>query len=690
MQSSHEENIQAILQEVWGAFRREGITSNNEIIEYISSLLLHIEHIQSTLAPRIPRVSRDFDEEHVSALLTDAVAQAQGSGDLFDRYVLFQSFDTRKDTYPIPRHIVRFMLKILAIKPEESFADFTCGSGGFLLHRNHGKPSSGLTVGVEISPEWGRIASANIALHQREDTQLYVGDAFRVCTGEGQMADVAFDSIAMAPPFGIAIDQQTALETMGVTNGRSSEILFTRLALKKLVPQGRAAIMVPDTLLSSKRASEKLKQDLLAGHTLQAVIALGEGALYPFNALSVSVLLIAKQHQPEIQPWLFNVANDGYPRRRNRDITREPEPNNDLSFVASVLELNENAIPPVPVQEQSVETSLFSVVPILLEASSTLVGFVIKVTEEAMLASIWRVEEQVQESTRSYFLARASVPGQGVRYIAIPLHTTGFDMAGIQEGEDDAEWLKTLSPQRYGMAVFASRTPGQTVAILLNGRLLGCTRPVEEIIENGYTLRPQDYLSRVEDQQPLNPVHLGLTETSISKGATPVSPSEAQEFVDDLPLIDNARPSAPTVPPAKTLNEIKRQVDLTWRYASYLQDVLETRSFKALPPRRLDFTTFALLHHLGQEQHEIWEAIQTFVDSAGHPLYFTPKRLLQIVRTDSVKLQHTLDLLLQAGVVIRVHIQRSDNNIIICYRLPTENDVIQQEENIYAAHQDQN
>src|SRR5262249_50627306 len=138
---------------------------------------------------------------------------------------------------------------------------------------------------------------------------------------------------------------------------------------------------------------------------LRAVLSLGEGALYPFNALSVSVLLLEKQPRAGAQPWLFNIMNDGYPRRRSRDIiTQEPGPDNDLPLVVSALRLRGADMQSVPLLGNPARNSFFSIAPLAAEETSSTVGFAIRVTEQAILASIWLIEEQFQEQMRRYFL----------------------------------------------------------------------------------------------------------------------------------------------------------------------------------------------------------------------------------------------------------------------------------------------
>ncbi|GHO96275.1 hypothetical protein KSF_063230 [Reticulibacter mediterranei] len=674
-----DEEIQKILNEIWLMFNRSSIVDNREIIEYIALLLLEIAGkkllLLADFIPRRPRKPYNGQEEEIKEKLVEASRLAQGEGNLFDRYVLFHAFDSaQKESYPIPRHIERFMLNVLEIASEDTFADFTCGSGGFLVNRYvTNNTHTGTSVGIDISPEWVRIAAANVVLHNlsTETVQLYNGDAFILC--HRNFAGTEFDRIAMAPPFGITIDERTARETMNVTNGRASELLFTSLALNKLKEGGRAIIMVPESLLTDKKSTMKLKRTILEKHTMRAVVLLGEGALYPFNHKNVGLLLLERDRQQTVHPWLFNVENDGYTRRRNRNITAEAASGNDLETITEVLRLREPDFWPIPRNDGNPDTTLFSVFPLHSTEQPSKVHFVIKVMEQAILTSIWRIEENKEGSeNRHYFFAKASIPGQAVQYIALPLDKVDIQPTDIEHGEDDIAWLKTLDEKRTGVILFASNTPGQTVAILADGRLLGCTRTVEAIQTGNYNIRPVDYFNDLVQRQVLSDAQLQKTQQPTSQRVQPEVDESGVETRSDIAESLGEEGSA-----LDSLNTIKRLHNQIRQRADYLLGQLETRPFVDLPPRVCDLSSLTLPHHLGNQQDTIWKAIKQFVDPEGHALYFTQYQLLQkLEEKDVVKVQHTLEILTRMGVLVHVHINHSDKGVVNCYRLPTEHDQV--------------
>ena len=106
------ETISALLNRVWAAFRRAGITEDLRIIEYVAGLLLEQQGIRLTAdLPRKPSLGSEFNETEAKDWLKSAVKQAGTAAALFDRYVLFRLPEMLAGgRYPTPRHIVRLMV----------------------------------------------------------------------------------------------------------------------------------------------------------------------------------------------------------------------------------------------------------------------------------------------------------------------------------------------------------------------------------------------------------------------------------------------------------------------------------------------------------------------------------------------------------------------------------------------------
>lgn len=80
-------------------------------------------------------------------------------------------------------------------------ADFACGSGGFLVATTEKMLQ---VTGVEISPNWARLAFTNCLLHSIKHPIFASGTPFP-SLGKGEK-ETKFDCILMNPPFATKVD----------------------------------------------------------------------------------------------------------------------------------------------------------------------------------------------------------------------------------------------------------------------------------------------------------------------------------------------------------------------------------------------------------------------------------------------------------------------------------------------------
>ena len=324
-----DENIPTLLNKVWAEFRRVGITEDLRIVEHVATYLLEQQDLRfDSELPHKPSSSRDFYEEGVIELLTIARQQAGSAAVLFDRYILFRLPEmVAGGRYPTPRHVVQLMVT-LAETDGQPVTDLACGTGGLLVY----SAGSELT-GVEISPEWARLARANLALHSQSG-QIREGNALYIAEKYDQFA-----RILMNPPFG---------EKMKSEYGTRSETALNALALSHLSDNGRAALLAPTGLLfSGNRHERKLRQRLVDDHHLEAVISLPEDAFQPYSSSRTHLLLVHKIYPTEnALTWFMRPAFDGYVSGRGRDLTADPQTPNDLTLVERSILASRQTVPP--------------------------------------------------------------------------------------------------------------------------------------------------------------------------------------------------------------------------------------------------------------------------------------------------------------------------------------------------------
>jgi hypothetical protein len=651
-------SIREHLDSVWSGLHQASITDELSIIEYISVLLFQQMGISDIAGsdeerPRRPTIRYGIVEEALKEELRAASKQAGGCGRLFDPHVLFHSSRIRgkePGNYPIPRHIIAFMLQLLDIGDGHSFADLTCASGGIPVEvMRHYPTSYRRIVGVELVPGWARIARANLKLQDPHfhRAEIYTGNSFHVCAPGGKLGGERFDRIAMAPPFGIPIDPSTAKEALvdvlpdemrKSNTGYSSEVLFTYLALDHLQPEGRGVVMVPLGLLhKEQRSSILLRQHLVSSHQLRAVIGLAGGALAPFSD-EASYLLHLDKSGRVVAPWFFKIERDGYSSERSRDLTTPPEQNpdrNDMLFARQVLALTSQAV-----QAHNNYRTQELVVRVIVGPREQPYGLVIGVQGAATISAIELYQILDGEHKGSYLLIEAERDGGRATYLAITLPREDAQQYIMQPVTNKRAWAKSLYPDQRGAAaagtrIFAEGETGQLIAITREGRLLGTTSRWETIVNEGYNLQPEVYVPTRESVAP-----------------------------------ENA---------ARLLNQVRRDQREVARLVDNLLGNLEIqqRIGKMLPPVPTRFDDFALEGFLGPKQAEIYEKIRALIRGAsGYAVYFTPE---QLEVSDIVRVRQTLHLLEVLGLIVRVQIKGQGENAsgYQYYRVVTELDVLE-------------
>ncbi len=665
------ENIQSLLQEVWDICKRARVVDDREIIEYIAVLLLEIRGIAPlipSLRPRRPSIRYGIDEEELKSLLRRAGAEVDNDfGRLFDSYVLFQSSKTaQKGSYPIPRHIITFMLEILDIQPGKSFADFACGSGGFLVHRYRQKHSDvqdkEKTVGVDIAPAWTRIANANASLNglPAQCVEIYDDDAFHACGPEGVLNNRYFDCIAMAPSFGKASNEKTAMEVSGRASSSSNETLFTRLMVEKLSRSGKGIIMVPNGLLS-RTADRTLRRTLVEDHALRAVISLQSGMLYPFNDEQVGLIFVQKQPLPTPpQPWFFRVEQDGYSLTRSRDVTQEPSLLSDMPLIVAAMNHGNIAYHDIPVRQNGIETNLPAIRIKWLSRSRgrDFLGMLVQIAEQTEVISV-RLVSKPKEG-QNYLIAEVKVADQNPTFIILPLAQRSVSKPWTDEqfSSRDECIKKIYAPETPNAEevsdafLFRDGRAEQMLVFSPDGRLLGISEPCRTIVEAEYNLHPDRYLPQVEVREFESP-ELPSEQIALKEGSV-----------------------------AAALDEIKRRQAIIRDYADNLLGRVEMKPLvkEQLPPRIIATNTssFPLLPYLGKKQRDIWEHLLSHKQYQSYALYFRDKDLYNELSTtgiDFITIQQTLDLLIRLGLVVQVMVRGPGTETAgRYYRLVTEQD----------------
>lgn len=232
--------------------------------------------------------------------------------------------------YFTPRHLTRWAASLLEIFPGARLADFACGSGGFLVAAAEKFPQ---VTGVEISPNWARLAFTNCLLHGIRKPDIRIGNSLSIF-GKREK-ETRFDCILMNPPFGARVDDSLVQMAFDYKMSGRSETVLTGLAFNRLAELGQMVVFLPSGSLFANSGGEQILRDgWVENGELVAVVTLPKDAFQPYSQVATHALLIEKTQLPAYINWFFQPRFDGFTSGRNR--LPDPE-HNDLPMVTAAI-----------------------------------------------------------------------------------------------------------------------------------------------------------------------------------------------------------------------------------------------------------------------------------------------------------------------------------------------------------------
>ncbi|NLH94188.1 MAG: N-6 DNA methylase, partial [Candidatus Cloacimonetes bacterium] len=249
--------------------------------------------------------------------------------------------------YFTPRHLTRWAASLLETFPGARLADFACGSGGFLVAT--AEKLSHVT-GVEISPNWARLAFTNCLLHSIKKPDIRIGNSLAIF-GKREK-ETKFDCILMNPPFGAKVDDSLVQMAFDFKMSGRSETVLTALACEHLSENGQMVVFAPSGSLFANSGGEQiLREGWIENGELTAVVTLPKDAFQPYSQVATHALLIEKTRQPNYINWFFQPRFDGFTSGRNR----QPDPeHNDLPLITAAIRSRKEtrAVIPLDITDQ--------------------------------------------------------------------------------------------------------------------------------------------------------------------------------------------------------------------------------------------------------------------------------------------------------------------------------------------------
>lgn len=285
----------------------------------------------------------------------EPVARASGDvlGDIYEHILSKLSLAGHFGQFRTPRHIVELMVQLVDPQDGEKVLDPACGSGGFLVEASsyrHLRGRVGTFEGVEIDRTVARLAAANTVLHSMGDGVIGQGDGLRLSTTPA-------DVILANPPFAGSVGSDVAATF--ASGATKTELLFVEAIGRALVDRGRAAVIVPTSVLVGANASAKwIRKSLVLENNLISVTELPSGVFRPYTDVKTAILFW-RAEPPSGTTLMLRVVNDGL----SLDQRRVPIGDNDLPDVLAAHRGEPVSIPTAHVTSAELAATGFNLSP---------------------------------------------------------------------------------------------------------------------------------------------------------------------------------------------------------------------------------------------------------------------------------------------------------------------------------------
>ena len=284
--------------------------------------------------------------DEIYRLMSESQA-ADVRGDTYEYLLSKISQSGRNGQFRTPRHIIRMMVELMDPKADDVICDPACGTSGFLVsageylkerrkeeiffnrqkkdhYMNH------MFFGYDMDRTMLRIGAMNMMTHGIDNPFIEYRDSL-----SDQNPDKGKYSLILAnPPFKESLDADTvSADLLKVCKTKKTELLFLALFLRMLRIGGRCACIVPDGVLFGSSAAHKaIRQELVDGNRLEAVISMPSGVFKPYAGVSTAVLIFTKTgHGGTDNVWFYDMAADGF----SLDDKRSPVADNDIPDIVA-------------------------------------------------------------------------------------------------------------------------------------------------------------------------------------------------------------------------------------------------------------------------------------------------------------------------------------------------------------------
>jgi len=339
----------------WAKLMRSGLGGHETLGLYAEAITRMPEN------PGIPLLFRDIfknaflpyrDPETLRAFLKVidefTYDHSERLGDAFEYLLSVLGSQGDAGQFRTPRHIIDFIVAVVAPKKNETILDPACGTAGFLISAwkhivKANTEANGVCTltpdertrlaqgirGYDISPDMVRLSLVNLYLHDFTDPHIVEYDSLTSMERWGETADVILANPPfMSPKGGIKPHNRFSVQS------KRSEVLFVDYMAEHLNTDGRAGIIVPEGIIFQSQSAYKDLRKMLVNEYLVAVVSLPAGVFNPYSGVKTSILILDKALARQSSTiGFFKVENDGF----GLGAQRRPIEKNDLQQVQTEI-----------------------------------------------------------------------------------------------------------------------------------------------------------------------------------------------------------------------------------------------------------------------------------------------------------------------------------------------------------------
>jgi type I restriction enzyme M protein len=230
--------------------------------------------------------------------------------------------------FPVPAHVAALIAALAAPRPTDTVCDPCAGTCDLLVaaadyvcenfpatlrdpterKHFHGHMFHGFGADKPMLTAGARLVKAHGVKH----ADIRPLDVIAQAIAEHE---AAYSLVLCRLPFAGSVDSaQVAKDLLRRVRTKRIELLTLARITQMLSPGGRAALIVPDGLLSgASKGHIDLRSKLVDEHKVEAVIKLPAGVFKPYMNAAAAILLFTRTENAGTQPvWFYDVRADGF------------------------------------------------------------------------------------------------------------------------------------------------------------------------------------------------------------------------------------------------------------------------------------------------------------------------------------------------------------------------------------------